>query len=204
MHTKILLISGGIRSITSLYHYVKQNKDDKFFGMTFNSDNSKNKRFEYSNWHIWHLNLYCQSYRLAPYQDFELNENKFRFIEALKVSHAIAEAEVQDIKEIIVLYDKYEPEDKDDLFTIESLIYSMNTPARIGTVNKVQIKIEGLPYKLKDLINYGQKMNIDYSKTWDCKFQFDEKHCGECANCLERKKAFKDSQRGIDTTEYEK
>jgi 7-cyano-7-deazaguanine synthase len=52
-----------------------------------------------------------------------------------------------------------------------------------------------------DIAKIGHDLNIDYSLTYSC-YKGQEKHCGKCGTCFERKEAFQDS--GLnDPTEYE-
>lgn len=50
------------------------------------------------------------------------------------------------------------------------------------------------------IIKLGSKLGVPYSDTWSC-YKGDEKHCGTCGTCVERKHAFRDAQ-VVDPTEY--
>jgi|TARA_Y100000593_G_scaffold84621_2_gene160364 7-cyano-7-deazaguanine synthase len=40
-----------------------------------------------------------------------------------------------------------------------------------------------------DIAKIGLSLGIDYSQTWSC-YKGEEKHCGKCGTCVERKEAF--------------
>ncbi|HET8909986.1 MAG TPA: 7-cyano-7-deazaguanine synthase QueC [Ktedonobacteraceae bacterium] len=50
------------------------------------------------------------------------------------------------------------------------------------------------------IVKLGSKLGVPYSDTWSC-YKGDEKHCGTCGTCVERKHAFRDAQ-VVDPTEY--
>lgn len=52
-----------------------------------------------------------------------------------------------------------------------------------------------------DIVTLGDTLDVPFSKTWSC-YVGDERHCGVCSTCTERKKAFVLAG-VIDPTEYE-
>ena len=52
-----------------------------------------------------------------------------------------------------------------------------------------------------DIVKIGTELGVDFSLTYSC-YKGNEKHCGKCGTCQERKEAFEKA--GItDPTEYE-
>lgn len=53
-----------------------------------------------------------------------------------------------------------------------------------------------------DILNIGNKLNVPFEKTWSCIASENNRHCGLCAACRARQKAFKES--GLnDPTHYQ-
>ncbi len=52
-----------------------------------------------------------------------------------------------------------------------------------------------------DIVKLGVDLGVPYADTWSC-YKGDEKHCGTCGTCVERKHAFRDA-RVTDPTLYE-
>ncbi len=51
------------------------------------------------------------------------------------------------------------------------------------------------------IVSLGAALGVPYADTWSC-YKGDEKHCGRCGTCVERKQAFRDA--GVpDPTQYE-
>lgn len=82
-----------------------------------------------------------------------------------------------------------------------TFIESMSEAMAYGTYEKVRIIAPYTGITKSDIATIGSKLKIDYSKTWSC-YKGGEKHCGKCGTCVERKEAFKLA--GLeDPTEYE-
>ena len=83
----------------------------------------------------------------------------------------------------------------------KSFIDAMSEAIAQGTYEGIRVKA---PYTLltkSDIALRGKTLGIDYSKTYSC-YRGQEKHCGRCGTCCERRQALADA--GIvDTTEYE-
>lgn len=74
--------------------------------------------------------------------------------------------------------------------------------ALIGTENKVQINFPFATLDKRDIGDLGNKLGVDFSKTWTC-YKGRDIHCGTCGACNERKYALRHDE-GLDSTEYEK
>ena len=77
---------------------------------------------------------------------------------------------------------------------------SMAGAVREGTYNKVELFTPYTNWTKADIARRGKQLGIDYSKTWSC-YKGEDKHCGKCGTCTERKQALRDA--GIpDPTPY--
>jgi len=67
--------------------------------------------------------------------------------------------------------------------------------------NKIKIKTPLIHLSKKQIIGYGNNLNVPFEKTWSC-YKGDKKACGICDSCLLRLKGFKENNLR-DPLEYE-
>ena len=80
-------------------------------------------------------------------------------------------------------------------------IQAMDGAATAGTFVNVRIEAPYTNITKADIVRRGTALDIDYSKTWSC-YKGADLHCGKCGTCVERKEAFLEA--GVkDPTEYE-
>ncbi|WP_279170513.1 7-cyano-7-deazaguanine synthase QueC [Prevotella denticola] len=80
-------------------------------------------------------------------------------------------------------------------------IQAMDGAATAGTFVNVRIEAPYTNITKADIVRHGTALGVDYSKTWSC-YKGSDVHCGKCGTCVERKEAFLEA--GVkDPTEYE-
>lgn len=83
----------------------------------------------------------------------------------------------------------------------KSFVDAMAKAIKEGTYEGITLKA---PYTLlskAEIAMRGKRLGIDYSTTYSC-YRGEEKHCGRCGTCRERRQAL--AEAGIvDTTEYD-
>lgn len=80
-------------------------------------------------------------------------------------------------------------------------IQAMDGAATAGTFVNVRIEAPYTNITKTDIVRRGTALGVDYSKTWSC-YKGSDVHCGKCGTCVERKEAFLEA--GVkDPTEYE-
>ena len=80
-------------------------------------------------------------------------------------------------------------------------IQAMDGAATAGTFVNVRIEAPYTNITKADIVRRGTALGVDYSKTWSC-YKGSDVHCGKCGTCVERKEAFLEAG-GKDPTEYE-
>ena len=77
----------------------------------------------------------------------------------------------------------------------------MSRAMSAGSYNHVQIEAPYTNISKGEIAKIGKQLGIDYSETWSC-YKGGERHCGKCGTCVERKEAL--AYAGIeDKTQYE-
>ena len=78
-------------------------------------------------------------------------------------------------------------------------IQSMSDAIRFGTYNKVEILAPFTNLTKREIALKGKEIEVPFENTYSC-YNGQEKHCGTCGTCTERKEALE----GFDKTEYRK
>lgn len=213
---KLIIVSGGMDSITMLYDY----KDSIALGVSFNYGSNHNAReIPFAEYHckklgIPHITIdlgfmpkYFKSSLLdgadaipeGNYNDENMRSTVVPFRNGIMLSIAVGIAESNGLKYVMManhsgdhaIYPDCRPE----------FVTAMTSAAKAGTYNDVEILSPYTNITKTEIALRGKALGVDYSKTWSC-YKGGEKHCGKCGTCRERREALR--QAGIaDTTEYE-
>lgn len=212
----IIIVSGGMDSITMLYEY----QERIALGVSFNYGSKHNAReIPFAEMHCKRLGIphitidlafmpeYFKSSLLKggdPIPEGNYNEENMKstvvpFRNGIMLSIAIGIAESHKLKYVMManhagdhtIYPDCRPE----------FVSAMSSAAKAGTFAEVEIWAPYTNITKADIARHGKKLGIDYSETWSC-YKGGEKHCGKCGTCRERREALQEA--GIvDTTEYE-
>ncbi len=216
MKDSIIIVSGGMDSITMLY----DKKDEIALGISFDYGSNHNKReIPFAEMHckrlgIKHITIsldfmhqYFKSSLLegadaipeGNYDEDNMKSTVVPFRNGIMLSIAIGIAESNGLKKVLIanhagdhtIYPDCRPE----------FINAINTTAKAGTFVGVEVSAPYTDITKGEIASIGKRLGLDYSETWSC-YKGGEKHCGKCGTCMERKEALRDA--GIeDTTEYE-
>ena len=200
----LLILSGGVDS-TTLLHY---KKDRIALALSFDYGSNHNAReIECAKWQCKGLNIphlvlplefigkYFQSSLLSgssaiPKGDYNVDNMKSTvvpFRNGIMLSIACGLAESKGLKHVMManhggdhaIYPDCRPE-----FT-----RAMSDAMQEGTYERISL-VDPFTYLSKaEIIALGLKLGVDYSHTYSC-YCGDEKPCGECGTCRERKDAF--------------
>lgn len=216
MKDSILIVSGGMDSITLLYDMQKEIA----MAVSFDYGSKHNAReIPLAKWHCKQLGIphlviplqFMQQYFTSSllqggedipqgeYATENMKSTVVPFRNGIMLSVAVGLAESNGLKRVLManhggdhsIYPDCRPE----------FVQAISQAAEAGTYT--QTTVEG-PYThltKADIARKGKELGIDYSKTWSC-YVGGEIHCGKCGTCLERKQALQEA--GIlDTTLYE-
>jgi len=216
MKDSIIIVSGGMDSITLLYDF----KDRIALGISFDYGSNHNKKeIPFAEMHCKRLGIphitipldfmhkYFKSSLLEgadaiPEGHYESENMKstvvpFRNGIMLAIAAGIAESNNLDCVMIAnhggdhAIYPDCRPE----------FIKAMSEATTAGSYNGVKVLAPYTKITKGDIARRGKELGIDYNETWSC-YKGGTKHCGKCGTCVERKEAL--AEAGIeDRTEYE-
>lgn len=218
MKKAIVIISGGMDSVAALY-WAKENYDE-VEGLSFNYGSKHNEReipcaklicdlngIQHKVINLDFINELFKSDLLKTggdipeghYEDKSMKSTVVPFRNGIMLSIATGYAESVYAIDVIIgshsgdhaIYPDCGPE-----FT-----EAMNLAANEGTYEAINIVSPFNNYTKDGIVSWGVKRAVPYDMTWSC-YKGNDKHCGKCGTCVERKEAFK-LAKVEDPTEYE-
>ncbi|MBP5346632.1 MAG: 7-cyano-7-deazaguanine synthase QueC [Bacteroidales bacterium] len=217
MKDSLIVVSGGMDSITMLHEYA----DQIGLAITFDyGSNHAKKEIPFAQLHCQRLGIrhliiplsfmhdYFKSSLLegdaaipeGHYADENMKSTVVPFRNGIMLSIACGIAESHGLKRVMIanhggdhtIYPDCRPD----------FIEAMSSAMRHGTFEGIEIFAPYTNITKGDIARHGKALGIDYSETWSC-YRGGDKHCGKCGTCVERQEALREA--GIDDpTEYEK
>lgn len=212
----IIVLSGGVDSVTMLYDY----RDRIALAVSFDYGSNHNAReIPFARLHCERLGIphlvikldfmsrYFSSSLLqgaeaipeGNYADENMRSTVVPFRNGIMLSIAAGLAETHDLKYVMLanhggdhtIYPDCRPE----------FVDAMSAAISAGTYSKTEVLAPYTNITKADIARRGRLLGLDYSETWSC-YKGGEKHCGKCGTCVERREAF--ALAGIDDpTDYE-
>ena len=216
MKKSMIILSGGMDSVTLLYDY----EEEIALAVTFDYGSNHNKREEeFAKYHCEKLGIehiiipltfihdYFKSSLLegasaipdGHYEDETMKSTVVPFRNGIMLSVACGIAESRELEKVLIANHFGDHAIYPDCR--KGFIDAMSEAMRNGTYKGITIDAPYTNITKTDIAKIGKSLGIDYSKTYSC-YKGGEKHCGKCGTCVERKEALRDA--GIeDPTEYE-
>ncbi len=216
MKDSVIIVSGGMDSITLLYEY----KERIALGVSFDYGSNHNAReIPFAELHcrrlgIPHLTIpldfmhrYFRSSLLegaeaipeGNYDDDNMRSTVVPFRNGIMLSIAAGLAESRGLHYVMManhggdhtIYPDCRP----------AFVDAMSQATEAGTYVGVQVSAPYTQITKTDIARRGAALGIDYTETWSC-YKGGERHCGKCGTCRERIEAL--AEAGIeDHTLYE-
>jgi len=115
---------------------------------------------------------------------------------------SIAAAYAESIESVAVFYGATAIDDLSGYWDCtKPFLKQLNDLLGLNRRNNIQIQAPLIEMSKKEIIEYGVKLGVDFSKTYTC-YNGKEKACGVCPSCSARIKGFIDAKY-IDPIEYE-
>ena len=216
MKDSVIIVSGGLDSITLLYD--KAETIALAISFDYGQNHSK-KELPYAEYHCQKLGIphitipltfmhqYFKSSLLegaeaipeGHYEEENMKSTVVPFRNGIMLAIATGIAESHELKRVYIanhggdhtIYPDCRPE----------FIDAMDKATSAGTFVDVRVEAPYTNISKADIVRRGTAIGIDYAKTWSC-YKGSEIHCDKCGTCVERKEAFADA--GVeDPTEYE-
>ena len=214
MKNIVILYSGGMDSSVALYQYSQQIR----LAVSFDYGSKHNKtEIKYAAKNCKQLGIehriveidlnkmgfvsdLLQSGGDIPdghYEDENMKKTVVPFRNGIMLSIAAGIAESMDCNKLLIsnhagdhaIYPDCRPD----------FIQSMSDAIRFGTYNKVEILAPFTNLTKREIALKGKEIEVPFENTYSC-YNGQEKHCGTCGTCTERKEALE----GFDKTEYKK
>jgi len=218
MGKRVLILSGGMDSVTLLYKLVKEVGRQSVYALTLNYGQRHVKEIEYSKWNCEHLgvnHLIIDITSIAPvlkgsaltdnlevpdgnYADKNMKVTVVPNRNMIFLSLAIAYAVSLGAEEVYYGAHTGDHAIYPDCRPI--FIEKMNAAAAIANYEPVKIVTPFSTMDKGDIVKLGTKLGVPYEHTWTC-YKGLEKACGTCGSCTERLEAFAKAARK-DPVEY--
>ena len=212
----VLILSGGMDSVTLLYDYQERIS----LAVSFDYGSNHNKReLPFAALHCQRLGIehliiplsfmgqYFNSSLLSGddaipdgnYAEANMRSTVVPFRTGIMLSVAVGLAESRNLKFVMManhggdhtIYPDCRPE----------FVEAFDAAARAGTYIGVGLLSPYCNLTKGQIAMRGRELGIDYSETWSC-YRGGEHHCGRCGTCRERREAL--AEAGInDNTKYE-
>lgn len=203
----VLIVSGGMDSITMLYEY----KERIALGISFDYGSNHNAReIPFAAMHCERLGIkhivinlgfmhqYFKSSLLegaeaipeGNYDDENMKSTVVPFRNGIMLSIAAGVAESNGLKYVMManhggdhtIYPDCRPE----------FVSAMSEATRLGTYPGIEVLAPYTEITKSDIARHGKALGIDYAETWSC-YKGGEHHCGKCGTCRERIEALADA-----------
>lgn len=216
MKDSIIIVSGGMDSVTMLHEY----KEEIALAVTFDyGSNHAKKEIECAKWHCEQLGIehiiiplsfmhdYFKSSLLegaqaipeGHYADENMKSTVVPFRNGIMLAVACGLAESRGLHSVMIANHGGDHAIYPDCRN--TFISAMSEAMAYGTYEHVYISAPYTDITKADIARRGAALGVDFSKTWSC-YKGREKHCGKCGTCVERKEAF--CEAGVnDPTDYE-
>ena len=201
MKDSVIIVSGGMDSITLLHDY----KDRIALGISFDYGSNHNaKEIPFAELHckrlgIKHITIplefmhkYFKSSLLegadaipeGHYEDENMKSTVVPFRNGIMLAIAAGIAESNGLDHVMIanhggdhaIYPDCRPE----------FISAMSSATSAGSYNGVTVIAPYTSITKGDIARRGKELGIDYTETWSC-YKGGDKHCGKCGTCVERK-----------------
>ena len=196
----VLIVSGGMDSITMLYEY----KERIALGISFDYGSNHNAReIPFAAMHCERLGIkhivinlgfmhqYFKSSLLegaeaipeGNYDEENMKSTVVPFRNGIMLSIAAGVAESNGLKYVMManhggdhtIYPDCRPE----------FVSAMSEATRLGTYPGIEVLAPYTGITKSDIARHGKALGIDYAETWSC-YKGGEHHCGKCGTCRER------------------
>jgi len=212
MKKAIIIVSGGMDSVTLLYDVVKKHGKKNISAISFKyGSKHMNREIPMAEYNCKKLGVKHQVVNVKEvfknfnsallnkkdseaipqghYASSNMKKTVVPFRNGILLSIAAGFAETNDAK--IIYYGAHAGDHTIYEDCRKEFVDAISEAIKQGTSNKIVIRAPYWNMNKKGIIKRGVKLGVDYSKTWTCYDPRRKKACGRCGSCHERLEAFK-------------
>lgn len=216
MRDAVIIISGGMDSVTMLHEY----KDTIALAITFDYGSTQNGRerlcaleqckalgIKHIVIRLDFMKQYFKSALLESadaipegnYDDENMKSTVVPFRNGIMLAIACGVAESNGLKRVMIANHSGDHAIYPDCRM--PFINAMSVAMQTGTYDGIEVFAPYTTLCKADIARHGKALGVDYAMTYSC-YKGGAKHCGKCGTCRERREALREA--GIDDpTEYE-
>lgn len=204
----LVLLSGGMDSVTALYHTHKSESAEVAVGLSFDYGSKHNAReIPYAAEHCRKLGIEHRVVKLdfmiqwfqsnllksggaipeGHYEESSMKQTVVPFRNGILLSIAAGMAESMALEGIVIAAHAGDHAIYPDCR--EPFMKAMGEAIREGTYAHLEIVAPFVSMTKKEILEEGLKLGVDYSLTWSC-YKGQLIQCGKCGTCVERREAF--------------
>jgi len=201
----VVLLSGGMDSVTALYEADAQN--DVAAAVSFHYGSKHNDReIPFAAYHADRLGVPHCVIRLdfigelfesdllkkggeipkGHYEQQNMKRTVVPFRNGIMLSIAAGFAESKGARGLVIAAHAGDHAIYPDCR--EEFMKAMGDAIRLGTYAEVGVLRPFISMTKADIAGRGHRLGIDFARTWSC-YVGGETHCGECGSCVERREA---------------
>jgi len=208
----LLILSGGMDSVTLLHEFQKEIK----MAISFNYGQKHLKELIFAKQNCDELGIVHHIIDLSGignflksdllksggeipeghYEDISMQKTVVPFRNGIMLAVAAGIAESNDCQKLFIANHRGDHAIYPDCRN--EFIISMRDAIIHGTYKNIVLCAPYTTISKRDIALKGKAVGVDFSKTWSC-YKGGEIHCGKCGTCTERKEALE----GFDSTVYE-
>lgn len=207
MKDSLIIVSGGMDSITLLHEY----RDRIALAVTFDyGSNHAANEIPYARLHCERLGIrhlvipldfmhqYFHSSLLegadaipeGHYEDENMKSTVVPFRNGIMLAIACGIAESNGLRAVMIANHGGDHAIYPDCRS--EFISAMSSAMHHGTYEHIEILAPYTNISKTDIARHGAALGIDYSETWSC-YKGGTHHCGRCGTCVERREALREA-----------
>lgn len=214
----VVLVSGGMDSVTALYDAAQSHRVVGALGFDYGSKHNP-RELPLGVWHANRLAVSHRTIRLpfvndlfhsdllrsggaipeGHYEEATMKQTVVPFRNGIMLAIAAGYAESIGAEGLVIAAHSGDHAIYPDCR--EEFMKAMGDAINLGTYARIALLRPFIDWDKSRILRRGSELKIEYARTWSC-YKGGERHCGLCGTCVERREAF--LLAGIpDPTDYE-
>lgn len=218
MSRTLVLLSGGMDSVTALYWARQQHEVVGAVSFDYGSKHNE-KEIAFAAWHCAQMKVKHDTVALpfvndlfasdllksggdipdGHYEEQSMKRTVVPFRNGIMLAIACGIAESREADALVIAAHSGDHAIYPDCR--EPFMHSMATAMREGTYARIELLRPFIDKDKTAIAQLGHDLGIDFAQTWSC-YKGGHIHCGTCGTCVERREAFINANL-VDPTEYE-